>query len=196
MEISNKREKQRLERRQQILICSLDMIIRRGFEAMKIRDIAQRLNISTGLFFNYFESKEQVYEELVKIGLSGPAGVLGLNGMDIAPIDLFEKMADAVLSALKSDAFTGKMFLLMSQVMQRDAVPEKVKRLLEGFDPVTPLLPVIQKGQALGQIKPGDPTALIMTFWGAVQGVAQNYALDTRMPLPESSWITDILRAR
>jgi hypothetical protein len=88
------------------------------------------------------------------------------------------------------------MFLLMSQVMQRDAVPEKVKRLLEGFDPVTPLLPVIQKGQALGQIKPGDPTALIMTFWGAVQGVAQNYALDTRMPLPESSWITDILRAR
>jgi AcrR family transcriptional regulator len=196
MEISNKREKQRLERRQQILICSLDMIIRRGFEAMKIRDIAQRLNISTGLFFNYFESKEQVYEELVKIGLSGPAGVLGLNGMDIAPIDLFEKMADAVLSALKSDAFTGTMFLLMSQVMQRDAVPEKVKRLLEGFDPVTPLLPVIQKGQALGQIKPGDPTALIMTFWGAVQGVAQNYALDTRMPLPESSWITDILRAR
>jgi AcrR family transcriptional regulator len=196
MENTNKREKQRLERRQQILNCSLDMIISRGFEAMKIRDIANRLNISTGLFFNYFESKEQVYEELVKIGLSGPAGVLEMNVLDIAPMALFEKMAEAVLGALKADAFTGKMFLLMSQAMQREAVSEKVKQLLEGFDPVTPLLPILQKGQALGQIKQGDPIALIMTFWGAVQGVAQNYALDTRMPLPESSWIADILRAR
>jgi AcrR family transcriptional regulator len=196
MEITNKREKQRLERRHQILLCSLDMIISRGFEAMKIRDIAEKLNISTGLFFNYFESKEQVYEELVKIGLSGPAGVLELNRNDIDPIDLFEKMADAVLGALKADAFNEKMFLLMSQAMQRDSIPDKVKRLLEGFDPVTPLLPILQKGQAMGQIKPGDPAALIMTYWGAVQGVAQNYALDTRIPLPESSWITDILRAR
>ncbi len=196
MAITNKREKQRLERRWQILQCSLDMIISRGFEAMKIRDIAQKLNISTGLFFNYFESKEQVYEELVKIGLSGPAGVLELTKNNIAPIDLFEKMADVILSALKADAFNGKMFLLMAQATQRDSVPESVKRLLEGFDPVTPLIPVLQKGQALGQIKPGNPAALILTYWGAVQGVAQNYALDTRMPLPESSWIADILRAR
>lgn len=196
METTNKRDKQRHERRWQILQCSLDMIISRGFEAMKIRDIAQRLNISTGLFFNYFESKEQVYEELVKIGLSGPAGVLELNRYEIAPIELFEKMADTILGALKADAFNGKMFLLMAQVMQGDSVPEKVKRLLEGFDPVTPLIPVLQRGQTLGQIRPGNPVALIMTYWGAVQGVAQNYAMDTRIPLPESSWIADILRAR
>jgi AcrR family transcriptional regulator len=196
MGITNKREKQRLERRWQILQCSLDMIISRGFEAMKIRDIAQKLNISTGLFFNYFESKEQVYEELVKLGLSGPAGVLELTKNNIATIDLFEKMTDVILGALKADAFNGKMFLLMAQATQRDSVPEGVKRLLEGFDPVTPLIPVIQRGQAHGQIKPGNPAALIITFWSAVQGVAQNYALNTRMPLPESSWIADILRAR
>jgi AcrR family transcriptional regulator len=196
MGITNKREKQRLERRWQILQCSLDMIISRGFEAMKIRDIAQKLNISTGLFFNYFESKEQVYEELVKLGLSGPAGVLELTKNNIAPIDLFEKMTDVILGALKADTFTGKMFLLMFRAMQRDSVPEKVKRLLEEFDPVTPLIPVIQRGQALGQIKPGNPVALIITFWGALQGVAQNYALDERIPLPESRWIADILRAR
>jgi AcrR family transcriptional regulator len=72
----NKREQQRMERRQQILECSLDMIIGRGYEAMKIRDIARKLNISTGLFFNYFESKEKVYEELIKLGISGPENVL------------------------------------------------------------------------------------------------------------------------
>lgn len=85
------REKQRVERRQQILECGLDMIVSRGFEATKIRDIADKLQISVGLFFNYFESKETLYEELVKIGLSGPASVLELNTDEIEPIALLKK---------------------------------------------------------------------------------------------------------
>ena len=189
MDTTNKREKQ-------ILACSLDMIVSRGFEAMKIRDIAGRLKISTGLFFNYFSSKEQVYEELVRIALSGPASVLALNAEGMAPITLFEKMTEYIFEALKSDPFTGKMFLLMAQAVRSETLPEGVKRLLQGFDSVTPLLDTIGKGQALGQIKAGDPVALIMAYWGAVQGIAQGYALNEGLPLPQSSWIVDILRAR
>lgn len=196
MEVKSKREKQRLERRQQILECSLDMIISRGFEAMKIRDIAGRLNISTGLFFNYFESKEQVYEELIKIGLWGPASVIQLRETGLSPIALFEKMTETIFEALKLDAFTGKMFLLMTQTARSEAVPESVRKLLQGFDPVTPLIPVLQEGQALGQIKAGDPATLIMAYWGAVQGIAQGCALNTGLTLPESSWVVDILRSR
>ena len=194
MEKPSKRETQRLERRKQILECSLDMIISRGFEATKIRDIAQRLHISTGLFFNYFASKEQVYEELVKIGLSGPAGVMKLNAPDISPIALFEKMTEAIFQALVFDAFTGKMFLLMSQALRSETAPESVKALLRGFDYVTPLLDVVARGQALGQIRQGDPAALLMAYWGAVQGIAQGYAMSPGLPLPESGWVADILR--
>ncbi len=196
MEVKSKREKQRLERRQQILECSLDMIISRGFEAMKIRDIAGRLNISTGLFFNYFESKEQVYEELIKIGLWGPASVIQLRETGLSPIALFEKMTETIFEALKLDAFTGKMFLLMIQSMRSEAAPESVKRMLQNFDFVTPLLPTVVNGQALGQIKQGDPVSLLTAYWGAVQGIAQSYALNTSLTLPESSWVVDILRSR
>lgn len=196
MEKQNKREKQRLERRQQILECSLDMIISRGFEAMKIRDIAGRLNISTGLFFNYFESKEQVYEELIKIGLWGPTSVMELSGTEPSPIALFEKMTETIFDAVKSDAFTGKMFLLMIQSMRWEAAPEGVKKMLQNFDFITPLLPAVVNGQALGQIKQGDPVSLLMAYWGAVQGIAQSYALNTAIALPESSWVVDILRSR
>ena len=195
MESKSKRERQRCERRQQILLCSLDMIVSRGFEAMKIRDIAQRLNISTGLFFNYFASKEQVYEELVKIGLSGPSSMFKMNVEGIAPITLFEKMTAAIFDALKTDPFTGKMFLLMAQAVRSVSAPESVKRLLNSLDSVTPLIDTVRRGQALGQIKQGDPVALIMAYWSAVQGIAQGYALNVSLPLPESSWIVDILRA-
>lgn len=189
------REKQRAERRQQILECGLDMIVSRGFEATKIRDIADRLQISVGLFFNYFESKEKLYEELVKIGLSGPASVLELNTDEIEPIALFEKMTEAIFESLRNYSITAKMFLLMAQTIRSETAPESVKKLVTGFDVVTPLLPVIRKGQERGQIKTGDPTALAIAYWGAVQGISGYFALCSDLPLPQSRWVVDILRA-
>jgi hypothetical protein len=105
-------------------------------------------------------------------------------------------MAEAVLDALKLDAFTGRMFLLMAHAMRSQDTPEGVKKLLEGFDTVTPLIEAVQRGQRLGQIKKGDPVALILAFWGAVQGIAESYAVSSGIPYPEASWIVDILRAR
>lgn len=190
----NKREQQRIERRQQILECSLDMIISRGYEATKIRDIAERLHISTGLFFNYFESKEKIYEELVKIGISGPESVLKFNVDEVEPIELFEKMTLTIFESLKSNSITAKMFLLMSQTAKSESVPENVKKLAAGLDAFTPVIPVIQKGQQLGEIKEGDPVALAIAYWGAVQGIAESFAIRSDLPLPDGDWIVDILR--
>ncbi len=195
-ETANKREKQREERRRQILECGLDMIVSRGFEATKIRDIADRLQISVGLFFNYFESKEKLYEELVKMGISGPASVLKLNTGDIEPIPLFEKMTQEIFESLRTYSITAKMFLLMAQTIRSETAPESVKKLVAGFDAVTPLLPVIRRGQELGQIKPGNPVSLAIAYWGAVQGVSEYAAMWSDLPLPQSDWVVDILRAQ
>ena len=196
MQQGNKREKQRQIRRQQILECALDMIIAGGFTSMTIRGIAEKLNISTGLFFNYFQSKEQVYEELIRIGLSGPATVLGMNADGIEPIALFEGMTESIFQSLRLDVFVGKMFLLMAHAMRSRSAPQGVKKLLEDFDPAVPLVEVVKRGQALGQIKEGNPMALILAYWGAVQGIAESYATRPGMPLPESGWVVDIVRER
>jgi AcrR family transcriptional regulator len=190
-----KRDQQRIERREQILACGLDILISCGYEAMKIRDIAEGLQISTGLFFNYFDSKEKLYAELIKIGLSGPENMLKFIVPDAKPIDVFEKMTFTIFEALKSDSFTAKMFVLMAQTINSETAPESVKNQLANYDMLTPFLPVVAQGQQFGAIKPGNPTALILAYWGAVQGVAENLALRPDLPLPESSWIVDILRA-
>lgn len=191
----NKREQQREERRQQILQCSLDMIISRGFEAMKIRDIAKELHISTGLFFNYFESKEKVYEELIRIGLHGPESVLKLNTGNIEPIEFFSSMTNAIFEALRENSFTAKMFILMAQTANSENLPEGVQRLISSMDAYTPVLPVIAEGQRKGQIRPGDPQALALAYWGAIQGIAVCYASMPGSVLPEPGWVMDILSA-
>src|SRR4051794_19108421 len=65
----NSRDAQREKRKEEILLCSLNIFIKKGFAATKIRDIASELKISTGLFFHYFKSKEEIYEELITIAI-------------------------------------------------------------------------------------------------------------------------------
>lgn len=65
------RKEQKERRRQEILFAALELFVSKGYVATKVTDIAQRANMSTGLMFHYFESKEKLYEELIRMGLEG-----------------------------------------------------------------------------------------------------------------------------
>jgi hypothetical protein len=84
--------------------------------------------------------------------------------------------------------------MLMVQVTNSESIPESVKRIVSQLDALTPVIPIIQKGQRSGEIKDGDPVALAVAFWGAIQGVAEFLAVNPELPIPKSSWIVDILR--
>ena len=193
----SRREEQREFRREQILSCCMDRILTHGYAGMKLRDIAAELSISPGLIFNYFESKEQIYLELIKLGISGPMDLIGqsMGAGVISPLKLFEEMAKAIFGFIQQSGFVAKMFLLISRTQNSMDVPPSVKELLSGMDPIRPLLPVIREGQRQGSIKQGDPEALLWAYWGAIQGIAANYALDASLPMPQAEWIADILRA-
>ncbi len=193
----SKREQQREFRREQILSCCMDRILTHGYAGMKLRDIAAELSISPGLIFNYFASKEQIYLELIRLGIGGPMGLIGqsVGAGEIAPLQLFETMAEAIFRFMQESGFVAKMFLLMIRTQNSMDVPSSVKEVLSGMDVIGPLLPVIRQGQLQGSIKQGDPEALLWAYWGAIQGIAACYALNPALPMPESGWIVDILRA-
>lgn len=82
----------------------------------------------------------------------------------------------------------------MSLAVNSEAAPESVKDMLKSFDAITPVLSIIEKGKQLGAIKVGNKTALTVAYWGAVQGIAESFALHPELPFTETSWVTDILR--
>lgn len=88
----NKREEQKEERRNKILEVSLNLFVEKGFAGTKISDISAAANMSAGLFFHYFESKEQVYKELVEMGLGGTQNSMQIQFDD--PINFFECVTD------------------------------------------------------------------------------------------------------
>lgn len=191
----NKREEQKEERKSKIMLAGLDLFVRRGYNATKIADIAREANMSVGLLFHYFESKEKLYEELVKIGVSGPQGVMDLP-MDMEqPLDFFIQAASSIFMNLNEPCVT-KMFVLMNQAIMNDAAPKAVKEMVAQINDMMVPVPLIEAGQKLGVIKEGDPVALSMAFWCSIQGIAEELAIHPDSPLPEADWIVDIIRKK
>lgn len=188
------REQQKEKRRKEILVAGLDLFIRKGYSSTKIKDIANQVGMSVGLLFHYFESKEKLYEELIKLGVMGPMSMVA--NTDMEPLMFFQAAVEQIFHYIKEDPFTAKMFILMNQAHYNEASPQKVKELLQGFDVFTPAIEIIKKGQVDGTIREGDPYALTIAFWCAIQGIAEQIAKDSSAPCPKGEWIIDIIRKR
>lgn len=187
------RAEQKEQRKQQILEVALDQFIRKGYAATKISDIAEAVGMSVGLLFHYYESKERLYIELIKIGVSGPSQMLSGIGQ-VEPLEFFELCAKMTLKFASESAFTAKMFVLMSNAYYSEGIPEEARKIALNLNYYQGMIPLIKAGQENGTIRQGNPHALSIAFWTALQGSIEAYALDQTLPLPEAEWIMDIIK--
>lgn len=190
------RQEQRERRRQEILGEALRLFVRKGYAATKVSDIAEAVGMSTGLMFHYFDSKEKLYEELVKLGVEGPMGMVGAMAAEGDALSFFEGAAAGIMGFLRDEPAMADMFVLMGNALMDEAVPEGARTLLAGIDVHTPTAEIVRRGQREGTIREGDPVALSIAFWCAIQGIAEELALNPDMPCPDSAWIVDIVRKR
>lgn len=190
------RQEQRERRRQEILGEALRLFVHKGYAATKVSDIAEAVGMSTGLMFHYFDSKEKLYEELVKLGVEGPMGMVGAMAAEGDALSFFEGAAAGIMGFLRDEPAMADMFVLMGNALMDEAVPEGARTLLAGLDVHTPTAEIVRRGQREGTIREGDPVALSIAFWCAIQGIAEELALNPDMPCPDSAWIVDIVRKR
>jgi AcrR family transcriptional regulator len=188
------REQQKEKRRKEILIAGLDLFIRKGYSATKIKDIADQVGMSVGLLFHYFETKEKLYEELIRQGVTGPMVMMENN--ELEPLMFFQNMVEQIFHYIQIESNSAKMFVLMNQAYYNEAAPTGVKDLLKNFDVYTPSIDWMKKGQEMGTIREGDPYALTVAFLCAIQGIAEQIAMEPFVPCPKSEWIIDIIRRR
>ena len=65
---SGKREQTKLINRRAILDAAREVFGEMGYETATVRDIIRRTSLSVGAFYNYYRSKEEVYEALADDG--------------------------------------------------------------------------------------------------------------------------------
>lgn len=188
------RKEQKERRRQEIIYTALELFVSKGYAATKITDIAKRANMSRGLMFHYFESKENLYEEVIRMGLEGTA-YSGEQKCEHA-IDFFANFTKELFTYMKEQPITAKFFVLMAEAQRSEATPEHIREIAMKVNVIEQFVPIIEWGQQEGTIKEGDPLIISNAFWCSVQGIAERYATNQDIDLPEADWIVDIVRRK
>lgn len=189
------REEQKEQRRKQILNTALELFARKGYSDTKIGDIAETAGMSMGLLFHYFDSKEKLYEELVRMGAAyaGTPGELPYEN----PVEYFEGFLNALFGYARRQPWVFYMFVLMAQARRSEAVPSHIREIAMEVDQIGQSAGIIEEGQRQGYFRDGDAHMLAFTFWCSVQGIMEQLAVMPRMraegALPRTEWIMDIL---
>lgn len=188
------RAEQTEKRRQTILSSSLDLFVYKGYHGTTVRDIAKRSEVSVGLLFHYFPTKQAILEELLKIAEEGLDLTKTLMEQACSPIEFFEQMTEAILQAFRDSTMAAKIFMLANQALTSHWIPEETKAPLAASTSVYETAKLIEQGQAQGSLRSGDPLSLSLAFWGAIQGIAEGLVTYPQITVPDAQWIVDVVR--
>ncbi len=186
------RNEQKEQTRQNILWAGLSLFVQKGYAATKISDIAKAVNISTGLMFHYFESKEALYEELIRMGVEGTKYPLDMPYQD--PVEYFEKFLSVLLQFTREQPWVANMFVLVETTQRSEAAPAHIRELANQVNQIEYSAELIRQGQEQGTIRAGDPLSLSYAFWSSIQGVMEQLAVNPQIPLPDAEWIMAIIK--
>lgn len=187
------RAEQKEKRQEEILLAALDLFVSKGYAFTKTSEISKSLNISEGLLFHYFKTKEILLEALVDIAQQKNDSWLGHDIVD--PIDYFTQVATSVLKCLQDDEEGSKFFMLIAQVKQGEGIPVNLyNKVKPREEDIHNIVEIVKKGQLMGTIREGNPYTLAYLFSNVLQAIAMQHAQHKELPLPEVEWIVDILR--
>ena len=162
--------RRKAERPGEIVAAALEVFAEKGFAAARLDEIARRAGVSKGALYLYFATKEDLFRAVVHNVVAPNVGQVAeaAAAMD-AP---FEPVVRAGLTRLAALLNADRRIGAVAKVVIGESrnFPElariwKENVLLPG---ITMMTAVIARGQARGEVKPGDPRLYAFGFIGPV----------------------------
>ena len=165
-------EEVKSERRAQILDAAREIFALRGFEATKIADVAERCDISHGLLYHYFPTKESLFAAIVE--RSRTAGLSLIDEAERGESDPWRalgRVVERMLDGVREEPVT---VLVVVQALSSGAASQDVRASVQRSEDAVlrRLTGLIERCQAAGAATPGDAAARAVALLAIVQGLA------------------------
>jgi AcrR family transcriptional regulator len=163
MTASSRREQTKIQNRETILAAARQVFAQLGFAAATVRDIIRATPLASGTFYNYFKSKEEVYQAL----------------RDEVALKVRPRLREARRQAANREEFLGSSFRAFFQFVAEDRgqtqpVPERFRmdspEVLAGF---AELREDITAAMAGGLLPQTDAAALAAALTGVAFELAE-----------------------
>jgi AcrR family transcriptional regulator len=183
------------ERHEQILSAALKVFAAKGFAATKIGDIASRAEVSHGLVYHYFKSKEEIFHALLKRALStSSSSVTQVERLDIPPIEKVRVIAQYILKNIESFEDTAYYFLIVLHAAVMEASQEIAELSEDTAEAVRAMERILVEGQKRGEVIEGEAHDMATAFFSAIQGLAVNKLAVKGFRMPDAELLVNMVR--
>ena len=169
-------EQIKLERYNAILDSALYLFAVKGYNAVKIDDIAEMCDCSHGLIYHYFGNKEDLFFNLLDTLVSKKIGEM-FDGINInqGPKEVITDYVNAFLKSIGSsdDQYACSIYLIMNLRFQQKDIPHP-KKFMKGITVFQNFLNAIDEGKKLGVVHDYDTREMMVAFLSLVKGLSFN----------------------
>lgn len=163
-------EEIRTEMRNKIIHESILYFAKNGFSGTKISDLAKHMGIGQGTIYIYFESKEQLFQEIHK-RIEREKEINELKILLHLPISAKEKihrLTKKVLFELEHDeSFAAGVALNTQAILEQDEAHSSGGTMYQTKQ-YEYMAQLIEQGQKEGSVVEGNPLKLADYYWGVV----------------------------
>jgi len=119
-------EKIREESKSKILKSALELFAKKGYANTSISEIAKSAKISKGLAYNYFESKEKLMEEVIKILFIEIEEMIIILEVTKDPFEKIHKIIDLTIDWLIDNEDFWRLYSTLLLQLETKSIVEKV----------------------------------------------------------------------
>ncbi len=160
----------REEMRRTILQKSLLYFARNGFAGTKISDLSKHIGIGQGTIYVYFESKEKLFQEILKLADSNEMlkKMKMLAAMPISAKKKLHMLSDSVLNRLVEDETFAAMIALNTQMLLEKNDEYSSEETTYQTELYNYTSKIIEQGQKEKSMAAGSSMKLADYYWGVV----------------------------
>ena len=192
-----KNEQMRTETIKKILESASTVFAAKG-RAATMADIAEKAQISQGLAYHYFKSKEEIYATLIKQVAKADGGpVQRVNKVQGTPGQRLTLLITNMLEASRQNPGISQ---IMYNALEDETTPADLKALVQrnGQELQGIIRQLIVDGQATGEVVKDDPDQLLVTLLAFVYGLMRRATLldpkDAKFNFPDAKVILRIFK--
>ena len=166
-----------VDRRRQILDAAIRVFARQGFHACRVSDIAREAGVAYGLVYHYFDTKEQVLNELFEERWS--LMLAAIDEVDNQPIPSAQKLdavAGFIIDSYRHDPELMKVIIVE---VTRAANSFGQTHLPEISNAYEKIAKIVAGGQEKNEFRRDiDPMLASMWFYGAIEQLLSGWVFD------------------
>ncbi len=172
-----RKQREYAKRKNLILDTARRFFRRRGFSSVTIDDIAAEIEFSKGTIYSHFESKEEIFAQILLEHLGKLTSVLGQAAASCSSTeDGVRRALEAYLNFYEQNSDYGQLMFFADVPGHRSSIPEKLLTEIRRrkIACLAHLQAILKKSADSGQDEAsGETKDLALLLWGMLNGILQ-----------------------